>query len=130
LNDFTDAKIIGQKSTIYDDLAGELAEMNTGATHLVPLESVPEVINTLNSGISDATIVERPVALSIINSNPSLQMIEFENGFEVAEEDKVVSIGVRKIDTNLLTKINSALNKITEETREELMLNASLANAE
>ena len=130
LNDFANAKIIGQKATIYDDLAGELVEMNTGTKHLVPLESVPEVINTLNSGIADVTIVERPVALSIINSNPNLKMIEFENGFEVAEEDKVVSIGVRKIDTNLLSKINNALNKITEETREELMINASLANAE
>lgn len=128
LNEFANAKVIGQKSTIYDDLAGVLAEINDGAKHLVPLESIPEVVNTLNTGIADVTIVEKPVAISIINNNPSLKLIEFEQGFEVADEDKLVSIGVRKNDTELLSLLNSALSRITEEQREQIMLNASLAS--
>ena len=128
LDDFANAKIIGQKSTIYDTLAEELAERNTGASHLVALESIPEVVNTLLSGVSDVTIVERPVALSIVNSNPSLKFIEFKNGFDVAEEDKVVSIGVRKNDTKLLEMLNTSLAKISGEEREALMLAASLGN--
>lgn len=128
LDDFANAKIIGQKGTIYDDLAGVLAERNNGAKHLVPLETVPEVVNALKTGIADVTVVELPVALSIINSNEDLVMIEFADGFEVAEEDKVVSIGVRKNDKKLLESLNQALATITEAKREELMLKASIAN--
>ena len=67
------------------------------------------------------TIVERPVALSIVSTNPELKFIRLNEEFEVSEIDEIVSIGVRKGDDKLREKINESLAKISQETRERLM---------
>lgn len=121
ITDFVGANVIGQKSTIYDDLAGQIAS-NSNANHQVPLDSVPKIITSIKSKVSDVTVVEKPVAISIVNNNPELKYIALEDGFEISESDKVVSIGVRKSDTLLLQKVNEALSKISKEEREQIML--------
>ena len=63
---------------------------------------------------------------TLINTALDVQEIYIEliDQFEVDEEEKVVSIGLRKVDTNLLNLINDALAKISAETRESLMVSA------
>jgi putative lysine transport system permease protein len=125
LTDFNGAKIVGQKATIYDELAGQLQAKNTGSVHQTPLESIPEIVNAIKSGVSDVTIVEKPVAVSIVNNNDTLKYIKPNTAFTLDATDTIVAIGLRKIDTLLLQKLNESLAKITHEQREALMMAAS-----
>lgn len=124
LDDFPGAKIIGQKLTVYDTLAQQLQSHNATAKYQTPLSTVPEIVNAIKSGVSDVTIVEKPVAISIVNNNSDLKYIELLTPFTVSEEEKIVSIGVRKNDNHLLKALNQSLAKISTEEREELMLAA------
>lgn len=124
LDDFPGAKIIGQKLTVYDTLAQQLQSQNATAKYQTPLSTVPEIVNAIKSGVSDVTIVEKPVAISIVNNNSDLKYIELLTPFTVSEEEKIVSIGVRKNDNHLLKALNQSLAKISTEEREELMLAA------
>lgn len=122
LDDFEGASVVAQLSTIYDGLVDQL----TGATHENPLEDVPTIITGITSGTYDATILELPVAQAVIESNPQLTFIEFEqgSGFDVSYEDSAVSVALRQSDTTLLEEINLILATISLEARENLMLEA------
>jgi len=121
--DFKGANVIGQKGTCFEELATQLAT-KAGATAQSPLATVPLIINAILYSDTDVTVVEKPVALGVCTNNPSLKYIELDDKFEVDEADVIVSIGVRKADSKLCEKVNAALEKITTETREQLMLNA------
>lgn len=125
-NDLSGATIIGQSNTVYDDLAVQINEKNANAKRATPLESVPLIINAINSDTSNKTItvLEEPVAKGIVNSQEGYVYIRLEEQFELDEADKVVSIGVRKSDDKLLEKVNESLAKIQEATRQQLMENA------
>ncbi|HHU55496.1 MAG TPA: transporter substrate-binding domain-containing protein [Acholeplasmataceae bacterium] len=125
INDFSGAKIIGQKLTIYDKLAEQLHSHNSGSVHQTPLSTIPEIVNAIKTGVSDVTVVEKPVALSIVNNNQELKIITLATAFEVEEYEKIVSIGVRKEDTKLLEALNNSLAKITKTERDEIMLQAT-----
>jgi putative lysine transport system substrate-binding protein len=76
----------------------------------------------------DATIVEEPVAKGICSQYSNLSYVVLSDGFDVAKEDKVVSIGVRK-GYDLTEEINEVLkNVLTESVRVQLMEEA-IANA-
>lgn len=125
-NDLSGATIIGQSNTVYDDLAVQINEKNANAKRATPLESVPLIINAINSDTSNKTItvLEEPVAKGIVTSQEGYVYIQLEEQFELDEADKVVSIGVRKSDDKLLEKVNESLAKIQEATRQQLMENA------
>lgn len=125
-NDLSGATIIGQANTVYDDLAVQINEKNANAKRATPLESVPLIINAINSDTSNKTItvLEEPVAKGIVASQEGYVYIQLEEQFELDEADKVVSIGVRKSDDKLLEKLNESLAKIQEATRQQLMENA------
>ena len=123
-NDLSGAKVIGQKSTLYDTLAKQITEKNTNAIYQTPLSSVPEILISLDSGASDITVLEQPVAEGIVKSDSNYKYISLESQFDVNPEDVIVSIGVRKIDTTLLNKVNEILSTISNETRNSLMAKA------
>lgn len=126
LDDFAGATVIGQTGTIYADLVPQAVAK--GAVAGNNLSTVPLIVNAIIGGTADATIVEEPVAMGIVSQYPELTYVKLtEGGFEVAEEDKVVSIGVRK-GFNLTEEMNAALSEITAEKRTELMEQA-IANA-
>lgn len=120
LDDFAGATVIGQTGTIYADLVSQAVEH--GAVAGNNLKTVPLIVNAIVKETADATILEEPVAMGIVSQYPELTYVVLsEGGFEVAEEDKVVSIGVRK-GFVLTDEINSVLkDKLTEEKRKELM---------
>lgn len=122
INDFSNASVVAQLSTIYDDLVDQLV----GSTHENPLEDVPTIVTGINSGTYDATILELPVAIAICEANPDLTYIEFDSGsgFDVSYEDSAVSIALRQSETTLLSAVNDILATISDETRETLMLEA------
>ena len=66
--------------------------------------------------------------MGICSQYDNLTYVKLTDGFEVAEEDKIVSIGVRK-GFDLTAQINEVLeNKVTKERRATLMEQA-IANA-
>ena len=123
-SDLAGAKVIGQAGTVYNELAGQIVSKSSNCKQLTPLESVPLIINAIKTGVADITVLEEPVAIGICTADSSLTYFSLSEAFDVSEEDKIVSIGVRKIDTQLKDKVNSSLAKISEATRKELMLNA------
>ena len=88
--------------------------------------SVPEIVNAIIHGTVDATILEEPVAKGIVaqyaSSSTPLTYVKLTNGgFTVADEDRIVSIGVRK-GFVLTEQINDVLtNVITSDVRNQLM---------
>ena len=121
--DFATANIVGQKGTVFADLADQLAE-KAGTTAMTPLATVPLIVSGILLGDTDVTVVEKPVALGICTNNPSLKWIKLADEFEVDPTDVIVSIGVRKVDKTLQEKVNAALAKITAQDRENLMTQA------
>ena len=122
--DLAGAKVLGQKGTTYDTLAGQIAAKSSNCTNLTPLSSVPEIVNAIDSGVADLTVLEKPVAQGLVAKDSSLVYFALSEAFDLDPADTMVSIGIRKVDENLLAKVNAALAKISQATRDELMLNA------
>ena len=118
--DFEGAKVVGQRGTVYDDLAKQLASRGN-ATYQAALDTVPQSIYAISTGMVDATILEEPVAKGVILKNPNLTYIRLTTSFTLEYEDEVVAIGVRKADNALRIALNEALQTITQEERIALM---------
>ena len=119
LDGFAGAKVIGQTGTIYADLVPQAVAH--GAIAGNNLATVPLIVQAILNGTVDATIVEEPVAMGICSQYDNLTYVKLTEGFEVAEEDKVVSIGVRK-GFDLTEKMNEVLtNTLTTQLRATLM---------
>ena len=126
LAEFAGAKVIGQTGTIYADLVPQAVA--AGAVAGNNLATVPLIVQAILNDTVDATIVEEPVAKGICSQHSNLTYVVLTDGFEVAEEDKIVSIGVRK-NYELTSQINDVLkNVLTESVRVQLMEQA-IANA-
>lgn len=123
-DDLDGARVVGQRGTLYDTLAKQLSEKNSSVKYQNPLDTIGDIIVPLNSGAIDLTVLEEPVAQGIVSSDPSFTYIKLESKFDVADEDLDVAIGIRKVDTNLLEKVNAALAKISQEQRNEFMKRA------
>ena len=124
---FAGATVIGQTGTIYADLVSQAVE--AGAVAGTNLATVPHIVNAIVNGTADATILEEPVAMGICSQYPELTYVKLvDGGFQVADEDKIVSIGVRKGFT-LTAQMNEVLgSKLTDTVRNSLMEQA-IANA-
>ena len=129
LSDFKDAKVAGQLGTIYADLVPQAVA--AGAVAGTDLDTVPALVNNIKNNVLDATIVEKPVAQGLCAADDTLDFVEFEagQGFTVAVEDVMVSIGVRK-DCTFIDAINAALANISEDQRTEMMLAAVTKNSQ
>ena len=120
LADFTGAKIIGQKSTNYDAVIPQIP----GVKHETPLGTVPLIINAIQKGVADGTVVEKPVAISVTAANPDLVMVEFtpENGFQEQEGiETALNIAMEKGKTELKDQVNAFLSTLTDDQRDALM---------
>jgi putative lysine transport system substrate-binding protein/putative lysine transport system permease protein len=118
MEDFTGAKVAGQINTLYADLVPQLVAK--GAVKGEDLKTVPQLVQNLKAGVIDGTILEEPVAIGLCAANSELSYVKFAQGFDVAEEDVLVSIGVRK-GYEHTAKINEILASISEQTRTEIM---------
>lgn len=127
--DLSGAKVVGQKNTIYDEIASEICTKNTDCKYLTALESVPLIVTAIKSGVADLTVLEEPVAKGLVAADSNLSYFKLDETFTLSEEDKIVSIGLRKVDKNLKNKINEALEKISSSKRLEMMSEAVERNA-
>lgn len=119
LADFTGKNVQGQQNTLYDDIIDQIP----GVNHMTPLQSYPLMVLALQNGEADALTAELPVATGVVTSNPNLAIVRFEDG-KGFEADTTVSIAVKKGNTELLNAIQSALDTIDTDTRNQWMTDA------
>lgn len=121
IQQFSGWKVIGQKNTNYDTIIDQIE----GVNHVTPKAKYPELILALQTGEADAITAELPVAKGIVEANPDLTYITFEDGkgFDV---DTTVSIGLKNDtrDSEFFKSVQSALDSISEDQRNEWMLEA------
>lgn len=121
IQDFSGKKVIGQKNTNYDDVIDQIE----GVDHVTPRATYPELVVALQHKDADAITAEMPVAEGIVASNPDLAIVQFEDGkgFDV---DTTVSIGMKNDsrDSELFKSVQSALDKISQDKRNEYMTTA------
>lgn len=121
IQDFSGKKVIGQKNTNYDDVIDQI----DGVEHVTPRANYPELVVALQHNDADGITAEMPVAEGIIASNPDLAIVKFEDGkgFDV---DTTVSIGMKNDskDSELFKSVQSALDKISQDQRNEYMKKA------
>ncbi|CCV63996.1 Amino acid ABC transporter (glutamate), amino acid-binding/permease protein [Alteracholeplasma palmae J233] len=131
IGQLNNAKGVGQIGTIYADLVDFTAQ-KYGAVALPVRDTVPFIVNDIIGGSADFTIVEKPVALGMIKANAELKIVldVQENIFEVSNEDRELSIGVRKGDDDLLNRVNAILEKIDANQRTTWMEQAVNNSAE
>lgn len=115
--DLEGAVVTSQQGTkMYDTLT-----QIPGATVEEALPDMSSVIVALTSGRIDATIVEKPIGLAAVATNPNLKLLDFEEGYDVDDSITSISIAVRKGDTEILDAMNSQLKGIDEDTRAKWM---------
>ena len=117
LEDFADAKITAQQGVWHVQLLPQLI----GAKPQTPMGDFSQMRQALASGIIDAYISERPEALTAENANSKFLMVIPSPGFEVAESDAAIAVGLRKDDIESLVQVNAVLEKISEKERVALM---------
>ena len=119
LEDFSGKKVIGQLNTLYDTIIDQIPNVQ----HQPGAETFPAAIQALQSGAVDAVTSELPVAKGVVEANPDLTYITFEDGkgFTGADKDASVSVDVRKDDKDLLDSLQSALDTISDDEREQMM---------
>ena len=122
LADFNGARVVAQAGTLQDDLIDQI----TGVIHQETLNSYSDLVNALAYGTSDAFVAELPVATGIVQTNNQFTIIEFAEGlgFEVSDEDIIVSVALRLEDLDLLDAVNEALSNISNLSRQQIMQDA------
>ena len=120
IQDLSGRKVQGQLNTLYDTVIDQIE----GVDHVTPLATYPLMVVALQSGEVDALTAELPVAAGVVASNPDLTYVEFAEGSGF-EADTSVSIAVKKGNTALLDAIQSALASVSEEDRQQWMIDAT-----
>ena len=113
-------RVLGQINTTYDEIIDQIE----GVIHVTPLATYPRMILSLQSKEVDAVTAELPVAVGVVSANPDLAIVYFDEGkgFDV---DTSVSIAVKKENEELLNQVEQALNSISQDTRLQLMQEAT-----
>ncbi len=126
ISDLAGATGCGQAETLYDDIIQDLGDDVYGAYNITantPASTVPLIALGLANGDFDFTILEKPVAQSLLASNSDLVIVELygSNPFNVSDEDRTVAIGARLTDTDLVSRVNTALSTLSSYERNSLM---------
>ncbi len=127
LADFNGATIVAQNGTFHDTALEDQAS-TYGITRYTPMGTFPEMINALNTKVVDGYVAEEPGAVSDCSTNSDFTYIHLVNndtGFKASAEDVQIAVGMKKGNTELVTKVNAALAKIDKETRLNLMSKAT-----
>lgn len=128
------AKIAGQIGTLYDDIAHAIP----GVVSYGDAQTVPEIVTKLQLDLIDGTVLELPVAQGLVALDNTLKIIRFEQGQgfthlidedtneprEIVDTDRDVSIGLAKGRDELKNSINTILDSISSEQRNQIMMEA------
>lgn len=134
VNQLEGARIAGQIGTLYDDIAHAIPGVVIGRD----APTVPEIITYLQQDLIDGTVLELPVAQGLVAEDSSLTIVRFDDGQGfthlidedtnearlIEDSDRDVAIGLAKGRDELKNSINTILDGISVEERNQLMMNA------
>jgi len=114
--------ITGQLNTFHYTVIDQIPGVNKA----MAMETFPAMIVALSSGAIDGYVAEEPGAVADTTANPNLTYIKFAEGqgFAASEADTSIAVGLAK-GSDLLSPINEVLAGIEEETRLQMMLDAT-----
>ncbi len=119
IQELSGRKVMGQIATLYDEVIDQI----DGVEHMTPQDSYPRMVLALNEGEVDAITAELPVAEGVVAANEGLTIVKFEEGHGF-EADTSVSIALAK-DSELLEPINEILAGISQDEKNQLMIDAT-----
>ena len=116
--DFSGARITGQLATVHYGIIDQMK----GVIKFPAKEDFASMVIGVSSGEIDGYISEFPGATSAVYTNSHLTYVEFKesNGFNLTEEERSISIGLKKNDP-LKYEIDKILSAISSEQRDNLM---------
>lgn len=117
MRDFTGAKFTGQKGT---KLYASISQI-PGAIAMPAVDTVPEMLATLTSGKVDGIVINADTGRSYEARYKNLKVIKFPDGDGFVIGFNGICAGVRKNDTELLHRINKALDNIPQSERRKIM---------
>lgn len=116
IQDFSGAKITGQLNTSHYGVIDQIKDVQKQPAS----DNFSAMRVALESGVIDGYVSERPEGISASSANENFAMVEFTEGFEAAEEDTAVAVGLKK-GSELTEEINKILAEISEDERQEIM---------
>ncbi len=114
------AKCTSQLKTVwYDVMLPQIPDADIQPA----MESAPLMLVALNSSAVDLIVTDQPTAMAAKLVYPNFVLLEMEEGkdFVASQEDINIGISLKKGNTELLDKLNSVLNNMTEEDFVEMM---------
>lgn len=117
IQDFSGATVVGQINTYYDSAIDQIQ----GVIHSPAAQDVPNMTSQLKEGLVDAVILDDDTAESKYEGDEGYKILHFEgeNGFRV--DMTGACVGMRLEDTELVERVNDALDQIDTSTRQKLM---------
>lgn len=104
--DLSKKKVAVQGGTTTEDLITK----NIAGVQIKEYTSAEDVLKTLANKLSDAVVIDSPVALLYVKENKNLNLIIVEDKEFFGKED--FGIAANKSDTTLINDINTGLSKI------------------
>ena len=116
--ELADAAIMGQAATMYDDVIEQIVEAEPSVTHLTPAETVPMVVENLNSGAADIITYSMLSVPKLLETHPEFVELEMDEKFEgsVMPDNAAIPKGQDAI----LEKINEIISEVSEDERQEM----------
>lgn len=118
LADFAGAKVTAQLNTFHYSVIDQIK----GVSKQTAMDDFPAMRQSLESGIIDGYVSERPEGVSASAANGKFAMVEFAKGkgFTASDDDVAIAVGLQKGNPDL-KKINEVLAGISEEQRKAIM---------
>ena len=124
-----------EKATSLQELSGAKITAQLNTFHYTVIDQIPNVVKktaledfpamrvSLQSGIIDGYVSERPEGVSATTANANFSMVEFEpgKGFKASDDDVAIAVGVKKGNTELVNSINEILAGLSEDQRKAIM---------
>lgn len=121
LDDLKGAVATSQLNTVwYDVCIPQIEDVKI----LPAKESAPAALVALNSGEIDIVVTDMPTAKAALVAYSDFELLDFSSSakdYEVSTEEVEIGISVKKGNKDLLDKINSVLEKMTQEDFNKLM---------
>lgn len=116
IQDFKGAKVTAQLNTFHYSVIDQI----DGVAKETAMDNFPAMRVSLESGMIDGYVSERPEGISASAANEKFAMVEFTDGFKTSPDDTAIAVGLKK-DSDLTEEINKALKDISEEERQNIM---------
>lgn len=114
LEEFAGTAVLGQKSTMFDEVIDQIPDVN----HMTPVDTIPNVVENIQNGACDAITYSTMSLPRLLEDYPNLVEVQLEKGFEGAEMPD--NAGIAKGQEAALAKVNEIIGGISDEERQEI----------